>query len=111
MIVLVALGRLLIALALALFGLGVWLWLSGADIMQPAGKLWYDLHVGSLNMAQVVVQRWLNMPGLWDDFFVARLLVLPAWEAILWVFIALMVLGGALVAAARRRQRRKPSFK
>lgn len=106
MIVLTVIGRLLIVLALALLGLGVYLWLSGEQITQAAGQLWFALDVGSLNFAQVIVQRHLSMPWLWDDFIVPHLLVLPAWEAILWVFIALMVLGGILSLPGRSKKHR-----
>ena len=106
MIVLVVIGRLLIVLALALLGLGVYLWLSGAEITHPAGQLWFTLDVNSLNFAQVVVQRHLSMPWLWDDFIVAWLLVMPAWESILWVFMTLMILGGILGLPGRARRHR-----
>lgn len=106
MIVLTVIGRLLIVLALALLGLGVYLWLSGAEITQAAGQLWFSLDVGSLNFTQVIVQRHLSMPWLWDDYIVTHLLVLPAWEAILWVFIGLMVLGGILSFPGRSKKHR-----
>lgn len=106
MIVLVVIGRILIVLALALLGLGVYLWLSGAEITQAAGQLWFALHVESLNFAQVLVQRHLSMPWLWDEFIVTWLLVMPAWESILWVFMSLMILGGLLSLPGRARRQR-----
>ena len=106
MIVLVVIGRILIVLALALLGLGVYLWLSGAEITQQAGQFWFALEVSRLNFAQVIVQRPLSLPWLWDDFIVAWLLVMPAWESILWVFMTLMVLGGLLSLPGRARRHR-----
>jgi len=110
MIVLVVIGRLLIVLALALLGLGVYLWLSGAEITQQTGQLWYNLHVASLNFSQVIVQKHLSMPFLWDDFIVPALLNQPAWESILWVFITLMILGG-IMSLPGRASRRHRTFK
>ena len=45
-----------------------------------AGQLWFDLHRGSLNLAQAVIQRYLY-PVLWDAG-VAPLLQLPAWAVL-----------------------------
>ncbi len=97
-------------LALLMLILGLWLWLSGEDITKPAGALWYAMDVSSLNLAQVVIQRHLHLPALWDEFIVPYLLVRAAWETILWMFITFMVLGG-LLALATRAPRRKSSFR
>ena len=54
-----------------------------------AGKLWFDVHPGSLNLAQAVIQRNLH-PALWDPAIV-WVLRLPAWLVfaapglVLWV--------------------------
>lgn len=103
-------GRVLILLALVILGMGLWLWFSGADIGAPAGKLWFTLDHASLNLAQVVVQRHLHLPGLWQDVILPFLLR-PAWEVILWLFIATMTPGGVLVYLGRRRQHRRYSFR
>lgn len=33
------------------------------------GRLWFDLHVGSLNLVQAIVQRYIH-PSLWDPVVV-----------------------------------------
>ena len=111
MVVFALLGWIVILAALGLLGLGLWLWLSGQDITQQLGQLWFTLDSFSLNLAQVVVQRHLNLPGLWDDGIVPHLLLRPAWESILSIFIVLMMLGGLLSLLGSRRRRRRSSFK
>lgn len=97
-------GKLLVVLALALLGLGLWLWLAGYDVTEQAGKLWYELSVSSLNGFQVIIQRHLHLPAVWDSFIVPMLLVRAAWEAILLVLIALMGVGGILLALSGRKE-------
>jgi hypothetical protein len=58
------------------------------------GKLWYDLNRSSLNLVQVVVQRYIH-PFLWDPIIVSILLS--------WAFVVLMVLGALLLTAFRKR--------
>ncbi|WP_425406739.1 hypothetical protein [Hwanghaeella sp.] len=110
MVVLRIVQWLFFLLAFVFLGLGIWLWLAGEDITKAAGALWYALDVSSLNLAQVIVQRHLHLPALWDDAIVPYLLQRPAWESILWLFIGLMVLGG-LVSLIARRPRRRHSFR
>lgn len=101
MTVLRLLGRLLLLLALVDVGLGVWVWLAGHDVTKAAGETWFALHTESLNLAQAVIQRYLH-PTLWDSI-VVPILQRPFWEAVLLVFIALLVLGGLLRLIGRRR--------
>ncbi len=61
------------------------------------GELWFDLHVGSLNLAQAVIQRYLH-PALWDPAIV-WVLRLPAW-------LVFAVPGLALSILCRKRRRR-----
>lgn len=42
------------------------------------GRLWFDLHVHSLNLIQAIVQRYIH-PGLWDPVIVF-LLRWPLWS-------------------------------
>ncbi len=104
MVILTFLGRLLVVLALGVLGLGLWLWLSGADVTQQAGQLWFAMDLESLNGAQVLIQRHLHLPWLWDEG-VVPLLRRPTWEAILWLVIGGLILGGFLLAVSRRRRR------
>lgn len=105
MIVIRVIGRILLALALIVLGLGLWLWLSGREITVAAGKLWFELDAGSLNLTQAVVQRYIH-PALWENVGVPLLLE-PTWEALTVVFLVLLVLGGVLLFLGRRRGRRR----
>lgn len=107
MIVLRFLRWLFLILAFFFLGLGIWLWLAGEDITKSAGALWYSLDVSSLNLTQVIIQRHLHLPGLWDNAIVPYLLQRAAWESILWMFIGLMVLGGLLSLIGRHPRRRR----
>jgi hypothetical protein len=62
------------------------------------GKLWYDLNRSSLNLVQVVVQRYIH-PFLWDPIIVSILLS--------WAFAVLMFLGVLLLLVFRRRNARQ----
>lgn len=61
------------------------------------GQLWYGISASSLNLAQVVVQRYL-WPPLWDGAIVRLLL----W----WAFAVLMGAGIILVLVFHRRHDR-----
>ncbi len=111
MVVFTLLGWIFILLALGLLALGLFLWLSGQDVTQQLGQLWFGLDSFSLNFAQVIVQRHLRLPALWDEGIVPYLLLQPAWESILWLFIGLMVLGGLLSLLGTRRRKRRSSFR
>jgi hypothetical protein len=104
MVVLTFLGRLLVILALGVLGLGLWLWLSGADVTQQAGQLWFSMDLESLNGFQVLIQRHLHMPWLWDGAIVP-LLKRPAWEAVLWLMIGGLLIGGLMLVPTRARRR------
>lgn len=68
---------------------------SAAIVVTPLGKAWYSLDPASLNLAQVVVERY-TLPILWDPVALS-LLLLPGWL----VFTAL---GAALYLLGRRRR-------
>jgi hypothetical protein len=65
------------------------------------GELWFDLHVGSLNLAQAVVQRYLH-PALWDTV-VLWLLQLPVW--------LVFALPGLLLTIFCRSRKRRHFFR
>jgi hypothetical protein len=106
MIVLRIIGRLLIILAMITLILGLAVWLFGADLTQPTGKAWFQAHVASLNFTQVIIQRHLHLPGLWDNVVVPYLLKRPVWESITIVFVVLLVLGGIFIRIGRPRLRK-----
>jgi hypothetical protein len=73
-----AVGALLLALALAALGYELWAALeAGAYRTIAAGELWYRLDRGSLNLSQAVIQRYVH-PWLWEPAIVT-LLRWPAW--------------------------------
>ena len=98
-------GRIFHLLALALLGLGIWLWLAGHDVTLPSGQLWFQFDVASLNIFQVIVQRYIYAP-IWDAAIVP-LLQRPTWEVLLFLFLFALVLGFALTTLARDRRRRR----
>lgn len=104
MFVLNYLGRFFIILALAVLGISVWLWLAGENITLPGGQLWFTLDNATLNYFQVIVQRHLSAPALWDDFVVPYLLQPPAWKGLIGSFIALMIVGGILLLITKKRE-------
>ena len=105
-VVLRLIGRLFIAFALFTMVAGITIWLLGIDIMTQFGQLWYNADIGSINMAQTIVQRHLRIPVFWDSVIVPYLLLRPTWEAMITLFIVFLVLGGLLLRLGRRRARR-----
>ena len=101
------LGRIFLMIAFAVVALGVLVWLVGHDVTKSAGELWYVLEPGSLNLSQVIVQRYLH-PVIWEVLAVP-LLVRPFWEAMVLSFIVLLVLGSGIVFLVPRRRRRRSS--
>lgn len=95
------LGR-LVGWALFFAGIGVLahdaiLWRESGHWMPILfGQLWYDVNAPSLNLAQVVVQRYL-WPPLWDGAIVRLLLC--------WAFAVPMAAGVFLVLVCRRWRR------
>jgi hypothetical protein len=70
---------------------------TGSYAAIVVGELWFDLHPGSLNVAQAVVQRYLH-PALWDSGLV-WLLRSPVW-------LVFAVPGLVLTVLCRPRKRR-----
>lgn len=110
MVVLRFIGRLFIALALVTMVAGITIWLLGIDIMASLGQVWADADINSLNLAQVVVQRHLRIPVIWDSVIVPFLLLRPTWEAMITLFILFLVLGALLLRLGYRRRVRRSSF-
>ncbi len=98
------LGRLFVLLAFVCMALLIFVWLGG-HATEPAGRVWFELHLTSLSNTEVFVARYLEAPEFWRDQAVPYL-QLDAWEALLWPVILFMVLGGLLVYLGRRRRRR-----
>jgi hypothetical protein len=85
---------------------------AGAELLQyfetgsyqviPAGRLWYELDAGSLNLVQAVIERYVWAP-LWDPVILAVL----QWPV--WLMLGLPGLLLALLCA-RRRYRADQAF-
>ncbi len=91
------LGWLLVALAIVAFGWEIVALIdSGTWQITALGKLWFDIHSGSLGLAQVVVERYV-WPPIWDPV-ILTLLQWPGW-------VVLGVPGLVLAWLFRRRRR------
>ncbi len=78
---------------------GAWGWSqTGTYEFIAAGKLWYQLDSGSLNLMQAVTQRYVS-PWLWDQV-VTPILLQPA-------ALVLGVPGIFLLIVTRRGERRR----
>ena len=99
------LGRFFVALALITLLSGVAIWLVGTDVTAVAGQVWANADIESLNLMQVVIQRHLHFPALWDGVIVPHLLLRPTWEAITILFVLFLVLGALFLRLGRRPAR------
>jgi hypothetical protein len=106
LVILRIIGRLFIVLALIDLLGGLAIWLSGTDVTEVAGRIWASADIQSLNLLQVVIQRHLHLPGLWDSVIVPYLLLRPTWEAITILFVVFLVLGALFASLGRRPTRR-----
>ena len=70
--------------------------------LRPAGELWKHIDVGSLNLVQAVIERYI-WPPLWDPVLFS-LLLLPA---IVVPAVPGLVLAVLCHARARRRRRKR----
>lgn len=98
-------GTLLLLVALAVTALMIVAVAAGEPLVQPMGALWFAVDPGSLNMLQVVIERYLWAP-IWE-YAVLPLLVVSAPRVALISFVA----GLALLLLARRARRRRPGRK
>jgi ABC-type uncharacterized transport system permease subunit len=99
------LGRLFVALALITLLSGVAIWLAGTDVTAVAGQVWANADIESLNLVQVVIQRHLHLPALWDSVIVPHLLLRATWESITILFVLFLMLGGLFLRLGRRPPR------
>lgn len=65
------------------------------------GQLWYDLHPGSLNLTQAIIERYIWAP-LWDPAILS-VLQLPA--VLVFAVPGFVLVALALIAGWRRRRR------
>lgn len=98
--VLRVIGVLLVLAALALLAREAWVWHeTGRWTIVSAGKLWFELHKDSLQLAQPAIERHVWAP-LWDPA-ILTVLQWPAWA--LTGGLGLLLL---LLAQLPRRRRR-----
>lgn len=98
MIVCRIVGSLLFLAALAVVGWELWEWNATGELrLRTGGEMWFQLDAASLNGFQVLVQRHLEWPAVWDDWIVP-VLSWPAW---------LLLLAPALVMIVLCRSRRR----
>ena len=93
--------------ALATFAVAGWEFLArdpekGFEL-RPAGELWKSIDLGSLNLVQAVIERYIG-PPLWDHV-VFKLLLLPS--IVIPLVPALVLLALCYLRVRRRRKRRR----
>ena len=104
------LGLFLVIAAIATFAADLAAASEGNDMqLMPLGQLWYSLHVGSLNLTQAVIERYIWEP-LWDPLLTS-VLQLPAGPVlgllgILLIVASLLRRPGAKAGAGKAK--RKP---
>ena len=77
---------------------------DGPPLTDPAGAVWVKFHAYSLGQFQVLVQRTLGLPDLWDNYLVP-VLKAPAWQPMIVLSLASFLLGGIFLLGARSRRR------
>jgi hypothetical protein len=98
-------GQLFLVLAIFFGIVGIYIWLDG-KAMVAAGRVWFDLHLPSLNYFEVIVSRHLHLTDFWQ-YQIMPYLQRPAWEASLWLVIVFLILGGLFSVIGRRYRRRR----
>jgi hypothetical protein len=77
---------------------------GGPPLTDPAGALWINLHGYSLGQFQVLVQRTLGLPDLWDGYLVP-VLKAPAWQSMSAIVTVSFILGVLFLFGARSKRR------
>ena len=98
-------GWLLLAGAIAVAALSFVLWLTGQDLTEVTGQVWYHLHPASLNLTQAVVQRYIH-PRLWDDVLLP-LLQWPAYRVLSLVFLGPFVVGAVFLVVFKKPEKKR----
>jgi len=99
-----ATGWLLFLLGILLAGMMGIMAVDGPPLTDQAGAVWIKFHAYSLGQFQVLVQRTLGFPDLWDDYLVPVLRA-PAWQSMTGLSLASFLLGGLFLLGARSRRR------
>lgn len=101
----------LLGLSMVVFEVLVWV-PDSARATQPLGQVWFQsdpfffiLQSHSIQLAQVVIERKLQWPALWNPG-VTTILNWPSWVALLVVGGACFIIGGIFWRMARAGKRR-----
>ena len=97
-------GWLLLLLGILLTGMMGIMAVDGPPLTDQAGGVWIKFHAHSLGQFQVLVQRTLGFPDLWDDYLVP-VLKAPAWQVMTGLALASFLLAGVFLLSARSRLR------
>jgi hypothetical protein len=98
------LGWAFILLGIMVAGLLGIMAIGGPPPTDPAGAVWAKLHGFSLGQFQVLVQRILGLPDLWDNYLVP-VLKAPAWQPMSAIIATSFILGVLLLYSASGRRR------
>ncbi len=107
MLIINYLGRFFIMVAFAVLCLGLWLWLSGEDITQQGLYLWPMIELESFNYIKNAMEKFDFLQILWNDYFLTYILLPPAWNGLITLFIILMLNGGILIFLGKFRKTRR----
>jgi hypothetical protein len=77
---------------------------DGPPLTDPAGVVWLKFDGYSLGQFQVLVQRTLGLPDIWDKY-VVPVLRAPAWQGMIAVAALAFLLGIIFLFSARSRAR------
>lgn len=77
---------------------------GGPPLTDPAGSVWIKFNAYSLGQFQVLVQRTLGMPDLWDKY-VVPVLKAPAWQTMGGIVAVSFLFGIILLFKARTSRR------
>ena len=97
-------GWAFILLGIMLAGLMGIMAVDGPPLNDPAGVVWIKFHAFSLGQFQVLIQRTLGLPDLWDNYLVP-ILKAPAWQPMSAIAVLSFILGTLLLFGARSRRR------
>lgn len=83
--------------------LGIML-VDGPPLVTPAGEVWIKADPYSLGQFQVLVQRTLGMPDMWDNY-VVPVLTAPVWQGMSGIAAVAFLVGMLFMLSARRQRR------
>ena len=73
---------------------------TGYGLLRPWGQIWFEVHSGSLNLTQAIIQRYIAA-WIWDFIFIP-LLGMPAWKSLTAIALLLFVAGSLILQKIKR---------